>query len=95
MGHFMLKILSLFPRNSLFKTKNSTLFSDIPGNILFLKEKQYYSSINAAIYGAGQVQDPRHRHLTSYTNCSVSSSEQKEKEEEYNANENLSFMSVE
>ena len=67
---------------------------DIPGNILFLKEKQYYSSIYAAICGAGQVQDPRHRHLTSYTNCS-SSSEQKEKEEEYNANENLSFMSVE
>ena len=48
-----------------------------------------------AIYGAGQVQDPRHRHLTSYTNCSFSSFEQKEKEEEYNANENLSFMGVE
>ena len=91
----MLKILSLFPRNSLFKTKNSTLFSDIPGNILFKKKKHYYSSIYAAIYGAGQVQDPRHRHLTSYTNCSFSSSEQKEKEVEYNATENLSFISVE
>ena len=60
---------------------------------IFFKKKHYYSRIYGAIYGAGQVQDPRHCHLTSYTNCSVSSSEQKE--EEYNANENLSFMSVE
>ena len=90
----MLKKHSLFPRYSFFKTKNSTLFSDIPGNIL-LKKKHYYSRIYGALYGAGQVQDPRHRHLTSYTNCSFSSSEQKEKEEEYNANENPSFMGVE
>ena len=73
---------SLFQRYSFFKTKNSTLFSDIPGNILFLKKKHYYSSIYAAIYGAGQVQDPRHPHPTSYTNYSFSFSEQKEKEEE-------------
>ena len=84
----MFKKYSLF----FFESKNSTLFSNIPGNILY-QTKHYYSRIYGAIYGAGLVQDPRHRHLTSYTNCSVSSSEQKE--EEYNANENLSFMSVE
>ena len=76
-----------------FKSKNSTLFSNIPGNILS-QEEHYHSRIHGAIYGAGQLQVPRHRHLTSDTNYS-SSSEQKEKEEEYNANENLSFMSVE
>ena len=91
----MFKILSLFPRYSFFNSENSTLFSDILGNILFQKKINYYSSIYGAIYGAGQVQDPRHCHLTSYTNCSFPSSEQKEKKEEYNANENLFLISVE
>ena len=77
-----------------FKTKNSTLFSDIPSNILF-KKKHYHSSSYGGIYGSGQVQDPQHPHLTSDTNYSFSSSEQKEKGEEYNANENLSIMSAE
>ena len=83
----------MFKNRSLFPLKLKIVhYSRIFRGIFFLKKKHYYSSIYGAIYGAGQVQDPRHRHLTSYTNCSFSSSEQKEKEEEYNANENPTFI---
>ena len=82
----------IIPKIFYFKSENSTLFSDIPGNILY-QTKHYYSRIYGGIYGAGQFQDPRHPHLTSDTNYSFSSSNQKEKEEKYSANVNLSFMS--
>ena len=86
----------MLKNHSLFPLKLKTVhYSRILRGIFFKKKKHYYSRIYGAKYGAGQVQDPRHRHLTSYTNYSFSSSEQKEKVEEYNANENLSFMSVE
>ena len=87
-GHFMFKNHLLFP----LKLK-IVHYSRIFRGIFFFKKKHYYSSIYGAIYGAGQFQDPRHRHLTSDTNYSFSSFEQKE--EEYNAIENPSFMSVE
>ena len=94
MGHLMLKKHSLFPRYSFLNPK-TVHYSRILRGIFFKKKTHYYSRIYGGIYGAGKVQDPRHRHLTSYTNCIFSSSEQKEKDEEYDANENLSFMSVE
>ena len=84
----------IIPKIFNFKSENSTLFSDIPGNILY-QTKHYYSRIYGGIYGACKVQDPRHPYVTSDTNYSFSSSEQKEKEEKYSANVNLSFMSVE
>ena len=90
----MLRKHSLFPRYSFLNPK-TLHYSRILRGIFFLKKNHYYSRIYGAKYGAGQVQDPRQRHLTSYTNCSFSSSEQKEKEVEYNATENLSFISVE
>ena len=82
----------MFKNHSLFPLKLKIVHYSRILRGIFFKKKHYYSRIYGAKYGAGQVQDPRHRHLTNY---SFSSSEQKEKEEEYNANENPSFMRVE
>ena len=87
-----------------FKTKNSTLFSDIPSNILFKKYiiipvfmGQYMEQAKFKIHDIVILQviqitpSPSPNKKKKKRNIS----EQKEKEEEYNANENLSSMSVE